>query len=81
MLQTLTLSAETDWGKQGGGHLQQGKGSVNDPRQGSTEVSSVISCYGLVACLQGKAWTEAGVGKGQQDGHGIEYRYMRTRRA
>jgi len=62
--QTGILSAETDWGRQGAGHLQERKGSVNDIRQDSGEVSSVISCYGLAACLQGKSWTEAGVEKG-----------------
>ena len=72
MPQTGIPSAETDWGRQGAGHLLQRKGSVNDVRQGSSEVSSVISCYGLVACLQGKAWTEARVEKGQQDGQGTE---------
>lgn len=40
---------------------------ILDIRQGSG-VSSVVSCYSLVACLQGKPWTEAGVEKGQQDG-------------
>lgn len=44
MPQTGMPSAETDWGRQGAGRLQQRKGSVNDIRQGSSEVSSVISC-------------------------------------
>lgn len=43
-----------------------------DIRQGSSKVLSVISYYGPVACLQGKAWTEAGVEKGQQAGQGTE---------
>lgn len=61
----MPQTAPVSW--RGAGALQQREGSVHDIRQGS-EVLSVVSCYSLVACLQGKAWTEAGVEKGQQDG-------------
>lgn len=54
-------SAETDWGRQGVGFLQQRKGNVSAFREGSSKVSYVMSFYCLVGCPQDRAWVSKSI--------------------